>query len=692
MRACFFLAAALLAAAAAAAQPPDTPDPLRYLEDASDPRTQQMLSEQGARARAVLDAIPGRGEMLARVRALSEAGPMVTRVKLGGSRVFYARLEAGAATASLYVREGTTGAERLLLDPARLDPRRPAAIHGFSPSPDGRHVAVGISAGGDMTLRVIAVDGARLLPFEIDRAPRVDDVAWHPDGRSFYYARVPEGDAQRRRTAHARIYRHVLGRETARDEIVFAAGVGGAREVPEHAIASLHLPAESRHAYAVVREGERRDLAVHVADQRDLAAGKPRWHRLAGPEDEVLAIEGWRDDLYVLSRHNAPRHRLLRLRGDAASLAAARPVVPQGEAVIEAFGLARDAIYLKTQVGGAERLERLTLGLLGAKAPEYIRTPFDTAISQLVTHPRAPGALLRLQGWIEPPAVVQVEPGSGNLKRTPIQPPSPLDFSAMDEVRLYATGHDGTRIPVTLVYRKATRLDRQNPLLLTAFGSHGVTPAPRFDPALMAWLERGGIFAVAHVRGGGEYGGEWHRAGRQSLKRNTVLDFLAAAEFVVRYGFTNPRRLAIAGTGAGGIPVGAALVRRPELFAAAIAHDPLMDLARFEALPGGAAHVAEFGSASTAEGLQSLLELSPYHNIQGLTAYPAVLLTSARDDAPIEPWQPAKMALMLQAVTTSGKPVLLRMDPEPGREGDRRGHAESLADIYSFLLWQMEAR
>ena len=688
------LCLALFFAQGASAEEPTPDDPFRYLEDASDTRTQEFFREQAARARAALDAIPGRAAMAERVRALSEGATTVTGIAVTASRVFYLKLAPQHATALLCVRDGVAGAERVLVDPSGHDRgSQRASLDWFVPSPDGRHVAYGISTAGteDSTLRVIAVDGARVLPLEIDRARYNTHLEWHPDSRSFYYARIPEGNTGTRRYANVRLYRHVLGRDTAKDEIVFAPGVGGARDVPEFVRPWVHLPLESRYAYAVAREGVRRELVVHVTLQRDLAAGKPRWHKLAGYADQVLAIEGWRDDLYLLSGRDSPRHRLLRVDGGAQSLAAARVAVPQGESVIEAFGIARDAIYLKTMVAGVDRLERMKLGLLGSKAAEYVRTPFDLAISQLVTHPRIAGALLRTQGWIDPPAVVQVEAGSGNIRKTPIQPSSPVEFAEMDEVRLYAPAHDGAKIPVTLVYRKSTRLDKQNPTLVNVYGSYGTTLSPRFDPASLAWLERGGILAMAHVRGGGEYGEEWHEAGRRGTKLNTILDALSVCEFLVAYGFTQPSRLAIQGTSAGGIPAGGSLVRRPGLFAAVVARVPLMDMLRFERSPNGPANLPEFGSIATPEGLEALRVMSSYHLVKDGTAYPAVLLTAGMNDPRVDPWQPGKMAARLQAAMPGGKAVLLRVDPDAGHGygATRAQRAEELADIYSFLLWQM---
>lgn len=687
--ACGFIAA-ILASGAQAQE--GVEDPYRFLEDASRAQTQAFFRDQAAQARASLDRIPGRAGLLQRIRALSESGTTITALQIAGNRVFYLKVAPPHVTPVLCVRDGLAAPERVLVDPERFSrPGERAAIDWFAPSPDSRHVAYGVSRGGseDSVLRVRSSDTARDLPLEIDRARFNSSLAWHPDSRSFYYARIPQAGSGRSRYANIRLYRHELGRDSARDELVFAPGVGGARDVPEFDFPSLFVPLESRYAYAIARDGVRREIAVHIAEQRDLAAGRPRWLKVAGYDDGVTAIDAWKDDLYLLTHRGAPHARVLRVDARRPDIALARVAVREGDAVIQSMALARDALYLRTMLGGVDRLERLSLGLLGSKSAEFVRIPFDTAISQLVAHPRRPGALLRLEGWIEPPTIVEVDARTGDLRRLPLQPPAAADFSAMDEVRLYALAHDGARIPVTLLYRKSTTLTGNNPTLLVGYGSYGATFSPAFEAARLAWLERGGVYAIAHVRGGGEYGEAWHNAGRKATKANTILDFIAVAEFLVKYGFTHPRRLAVMGTGAGGIPVGGAIVRRPDLFAAAVARSPLMDMLRFEVSAAGPASIPEFGSTATVEGLAALRAMSAYHQVKDGTPYPAVLLAAGINDARVDPWQAGKMAARLQAATTSGKPVLLRVDVEAGHEPASRTQREAeLADIYAFLLWQ----
>jgi prolyl oligopeptidase len=668
-------------------------DAYRYLEDANDPLTQSFFREQAEHTRAMLDRLPGRDALLKRIRSLSEFQVQVSAVSLEGSRVFYLKAAPGGVNPVLCVREGFAGAERVLVDPERFSkgPRK-AAIDWFVASPDGARVAYGVSLGGseESVLRVLEVSGARDTQLEIDRTRFSERLAWHPDNHSFYYARVPGPADSAKRYAAIRVYRHVIGRETAKDEIVFAAGVGGARDVPEFSYPSLLLPQDSKFAYAVVREGTRRELAVHATEQRELAGGKPRWRKVVGVEDGVTAVEPYRDELLLLSHKGAPRYRVLRIAAANPDLAKPRVVVPEGDTVITSIALAKDALYLRGTYGGVDRLERVPIGLLGLKKPEFVKTPFDTHIAQLETNPRRNGAVLRMQGWIEAPAVLEVDAKSGDLRDTKIQPPPVADFGEMDEVRLYATSHDGTKVPVTLVYKKTTTLNGENPTLLVGYGSYGLPVTPSFDATRLAWLERGGVLALAHVRGGGEYGEAWPRGGQKATKTNTILDFIAVAEFITKYGFTSAGRLAIEGPGAGGIPVGGALARRPDLFAAVVARGALLDMLRFEFAPSGPANVPEFGSIASRAGFDALRQMSAYHQLKDATPYPAVLLSTGMNDTQVEPWHAAKMAARLQAASTSGKPILLRVDTDAGHGPGtpRRQREEERADIYAFLLWQ----
>ncbi|HXN15818.1 MAG TPA: hypothetical protein VN878_05540, partial [Usitatibacter sp.] len=345
------LALGALAARAAAPDEAQASDPFGFLEDAGDPQTQVYLRHEAELTERALERLPGRNDLEARIRALSRSGTTVSALALAGSRVFYLKLEPERMNPVLCVRNGLDSAERVLVDPERFTREgKRAAIDWFVPSPEAHYVAYGISYGGsgDSVLRVVATDTGSDLPLAIDRARFNARLAWHPDGRSFYYTRLPETPKEAPSEANMRIYRHLIGRESASDEVVFAPGVGGAIDVPRIDYPYFVVPADSRYAYAIAREGVRPEIAVHVTEQKDLAKARPRWRKIVGVQDAVTAIEAWKDDLYLLSHRGAPRYRVLQLNASQPDLAHARVVVPQGDAVIQSMGLAADALYLRT--------------------------------------------------------------------------------------------------------------------------------------------------------------------------------------------------------------------------------------------------------------------------------------------------------------------------------------------------------
>jgi prolyl oligopeptidase len=399
--------------------------------------------------------------------------------------------------------------------------------------------------------------------------------------------------------------------------------------------------------------------------------------------------------LYLLTGKNAPRNKVVRTAVARADIATATTIVPAGDTVIRQIAVAQDALYIRELFAGVDRLQRLNFSnsvFSGGKL-EFVRLPFDLAIREIVTHPKRAGAILRLEGWTEAPRYVNIEERSANVVPLPLLPKSAVDFSAIDEVRLMVTAKDGVKVPVSLIYKKGTRLDGNNPTILRAYGAYGITLSPTFNPASLAWLERGGIIGTCHVRGGGEFGDPWHKDGQKLTKPNTWRDLIACAEYLVERKFTRTQKMAIQGGSAGGIAVGRALTERPDLFAAVVPSVGLLDALRAEFTPNGPPNIPEFGSVKTADGFKGLWMMSAYHHVREGTQYPAVLLMHGVNDPRVEVWQSAKMAARLQAATANVKnaePVLLRLDYDAGHGvGSTRAQRNGeLADVYAFLLWK----
>jgi prolyl oligopeptidase len=651
------------------------------------------MKGQADYTRSVLDGLPLRAELLGRVKELDNAGSLVLSAQRWGGKLFYLRSDPGKDTYKLYVAGGLKGKERLLVDPEALaSGDKHFSIDYFAPSRDGRLVAYGLSpSGSEMSvIHVIESATGRELPDVIDRA-RYASISWQPDGRSFFYKRdrkLPPDAPDTERFIKARVHLHTLGAPPDSDPAVFGYGVSPEITVPDEAFPSVYSPPSGQHVFAVVEHGVQQELTVYVARRSAVAGEKTPWKKLLDTEDEVTDFDVRGDDLYLLSHHGAPRFKIVRTSLTRPDIAHASAVVLEGDSVVRRFVVAKDALYVQQLDGGLGRLLRVPFQG-GTAAP--IALPVEGTVRELSAQPEEPGALFRLTSWTVSPELCVFDPKIGKVLDTGIIPPGTVDFSAITSEEVKARSADGTLVPLSIVRRKDLAKDGSHPTLLEGYGAYGVTREPAFDPMGLAWLERGGIFAVCHVRGGGEYGEDWHRGGKLLTKTSSIKDFVACAQYLVDEKLTSPARLAGEGTSAGGIVIGGAITRSPDLFAAAVIRVGMTNALRFEQIPIGPFNTSEFGTVKTREGFQVLWDIDAYHHVEPGTRYPAVLLTTGITDPRVSPWQAAKMAARLQAATASGKPVLLRVDYGSGHGiGSTKSQLEAeRADKYAFLLKEL---
>jgi len=393
-------------------------------------------------------------------------------------------------------------------------------------------------------------------------------------------------------------------------------------------------------------------------------------------------------DVYLLTHKYAPLFRVLWIRADAPDLARAEVVVPESHAVVMSIGTAQDALYVQERESGLGQVRRVPYGSTGGTR---IALPNDGAIWVIATDRRKPGVVFPLESWIRPPLWYRYDPGDKRVHDTGLLPPAPLDVRTFESAEVDVPSHDGVLVPLSIMYRKGLARNGSNPTLLDGYGAYGFSYDPYFDPLRLAWLERGGVFAVAHVRGGGENGEAWHESGKIATKPNTWKDFIAGAEYLVKNGYTSSDRLAGTGTSAGGIMIGRAITERPDLFRAAVPRVGVLNALRTEHEPGGPANIPEFGTTTTEEGFRALREMDAVEHVRPGTRYPAVLLTAGLNDSRVEAWQPAKMTAVLRERTASAYPVLLRVasDAGHGMGLTKAQEVEEAADTYAFLLWQL---
>jgi prolyl oligopeptidase len=662
-------------------------DPYRWME-AKGPDLSEYLKAENDRTRAILDSIPGRAALQARLKELLDTTNVSRDVMVHHGAYFYQKTPPGANSAKLYAR--VNGVERVLVDPDTMTgPRQ--AISYFVPSDDGTLVAVGLAAGGSEAADVHVVDVAtgKMLP---DVATRADFgvTSWSDDGKAFYYfKRQPVGpnDPPTAKYLNIRTYRHVLGLPERSDLAVFGAGVNRRVSIAPTVFAALGVSPETPYISGVLIDGVDRFMTYYVAPKSALS-GPPaaiRWKLVITQADKVTSASVHGSTVYALTAKDAPRFRVVQFPVTG-SFAQATDVIPAGTRVIDSIATASDALYVQSREDGLGRITRI--GYDGTRSE--IPLPVNGTVSNLTAEFDRPGFIAQLESWTSSPLWYAYDPATKTLADTKLDPPSPVDYSSVvaDEVKVLAA--DGTQVPLSIVHRRDLKLDGSNPTLLYAYGSYGISIDPGFAASRMAFLERGGILAFAHVRGGGEYGEEWHLAGKDAKKVNTVTDFIDCAHWLIANKYTSPGKLGARGGSAGGIPMGGAIDRAPQLFAAILDEVPVSDQLRIETTPNGPPNIPEFGSVKTEAGFRNLYATSPVHHVVKGTTYPAVLLTTGINDPRVDPWQAAKMAATLQDATGGDRPILVRVDYDAGHGyGSSRAQTVALTtDEYTFLLWQ----
>jgi prolyl oligopeptidase len=666
-------------------------DPYRWMENDKDRDWLPFLKAENDHARAVLDRLPARSSLLKRIQQLSGDTVTTSRVQRAGGLIFFSQRPRGADNYKLFVREGgAQGRDRVLIDPTVTGVvNGHVSLDWWRASPDGRHVVYGLSKNGseDSTLYVLAVADGSVLS---ERIANTEDAnpRWLDDGSGFFYNQLTGvvGTPERYLDSLARFHR--LGTDSGKDPVLMKRGL--TPEVAYDKIQSPHIVTFAGSAHAILLLSDvRPESRGYIAPLADILAGRARWVPFATFEDEVTDVELDGGDLYLLVNKGTPRGRLVKTSAAAPNLAKAAEAVPQGTDVIELIARARDGIYMRIMDGGINRLRRL--GRDGRVSE--IALPFDGTIGSVNTVHNEDGALISLGGWLTPTGIYSVDT-AGRLADTGITPKPDIDVSAYETRRLFATAKDGTKIPYTLIYRKGLKLDGSAPAWISAYGSYGLSAfTPAFAGRSLALVDAGAIVGYANVRGGGEYGREWHQAGQLVNKPNTWRDLIVVCEELCEKKYTSPKHLAIGGRSAGGITVGRAMTERPDLFAAVVDGVGWSNPLRYVVEQNGYGEEPEWGAINDAAGYRALRTIDSYQSVKDGTPYPAVLLTTGVTDPRVAPFHVAKMTARLQAATSSGKPILLRVDYDAGHGiGSTRSQQDrEAADTYAFLLWRLRS-
>jgi prolyl oligopeptidase len=664
-------------------------DPYRWMESES-PEWEAYARAQGAYTAKILAEIPGRDALYAAISKNSGAVTAVGAVQTGGTKIFTEVRPAGASLAKLFVRDGITGTDRLLIDPATLTQAGTHfALDWWQTSPDGSHVAYGISPGGSeqSTTHVLVTDTGAVLPEAISRTAE-GAPNWLDDSSGFFYNRYqdvpPDSNSYEEDSA---VWLHMLGTDIATDKKILAKGSSPAVAVQDIDSPFIVTTYGAPIVIGLIVSGVQNEIAAYVAPLASAVAAKPAWTQICTAADNVTAVAVRGQSIFLLSHENASRFKVLQTTAASPHVSNALQVVPQSSSVIQNIVAARDALYILDLDAGLSGLRRLA----DDGTVSSIQLPFTGAIDSetIYADTQQDGVWFILSGWVHPQAVCYAGP-DGKVTVTDIAPKSPIDVSPYMSEEIFAPARDGTPIPLSLVYRKGLKRDGKAPLWLDAYGSYGIVNGPAFLARYLPFLDLGGVFAVAHVRGGGELGEDWHLAGQKLNKYNTWRDDIDCANYLIKQHWTSRKHLAIVGGSAGGITVGRFMTEDPSLAAVVIDQVGSSNPLRAEFSPNGPPNIPEFGSVTTESGFHALLKMDAYQHVHDGVKYPSVLLTTGLHDPRVSSWEPTKMTARLQAATASSNPILLRVDADAGHGygSTRAQRDQELADTVAFIMWR----
>ena len=662
-------------------------DPYQWLEKDDDPEVKAWSAAQNQRTRDYLDKLPDRAAIEKQLTEwYAKTSPSYSSLVSRPDILFAMKFQPPKQQPMLVTLTSADDlkSEKVVLDPNVLDAKGTTAIDWFVPSLDGNYVAVSLSKGGseDGTLHIYEAAKAKALPDTIGHVqyPTADgSAAWNADGTGIYYTRFPrQGERpEADLNFYQQVYFHKLG--TADTEDIYSIG----KDFPRIAEVVLEASRDGKYILATVANGDGGDFSHY------LLGPDGNWKQITQFSDQIKAARLGRDNaVYLLSRAGAPRGKILRLPIETPELRSAVEIVPTGEPVIERIVPTADALYTGDLLGGPSQIRRFELD---GKNETIIPIAKISAVQEMVAL-EDNSLLFRDVSYTGPAAWFHCVQGKTEPVKTALRSTSPVSFADIEVTREFATSKDGTKIPLNVIRKKGTKQDGQNPTLLYGYGGYGISIAPNFDFTRRIWFDRGGVYVVANIRGGGEFGEEWHKAGNLTKKQNVFDDFAAAAEYLIKQKWTRPEKLGIQGGSNGGLLMGAMIAQHPDLVRAVVSSVGIYDMLRVELAPNGAFNVTEFGTVKDPEQFKALYAYSPYHHVVDGTKYPSVLMMTGANDGRVAPYHSRKMTARLEEATKSDNPILLRTSSSAGH-GQGTALSERIkqvADIYSFLFAQLD--
>jgi prolyl oligopeptidase len=663
-------------------------DNYRWLEDGTSPATQKWVEEEMTYTHAMLDPLPGRDAIHKRLTELLSIGS-ISQPQIGGKYYFYTRREGMQNQPVLYVREGSaeakgTGKDRVLLDVNQLAADGTIALDWYQASENGKYLAYGTSPSGSemSTLHIIETKTGKTLPDTIERT-RACSMAWMLDNSGFYYTRYPKkGDVPDGQEMYNRhVFYHELGSDPATDPLIFGEG-----RDPEDWPA-VNLDNDGRLLLITEQEGWTKTEIFLM----DLKRGTPPI-RITTGKDFLYSATAYNGRLYITTNEDAPRYRVFMAEAGNYERDDWKEIIPQTDAVLQGAAVWGGKIFAQYEQNAASQLKIFDID--GTKLKDLMLPALGTVYGTEGRWDRDE-IFYGFLSFTVPPTVYRYDLKTGATTQwAKVDAPS-IDPTAYEVEQEWFHSKDGTKVPMFVVYKKGLKKDGRNPALLTGYGGFNVSMTPNFSRTAYLWMEHGGVYAVANLRGGAEFGEDWHRAGMLEKKQNVFDDMIAAAEHLIAEKYTDKDHLAVQGGSNGGLLMGAMITQRPDLFRAVVCQVPLLDMLHYQNFQIAKLWVPEYGSSDKPDQFKWLYAYSPYHHVKAGEEYPAILFMTADTDTRVDPMHAKKMAAEMQDEAKNGasktRPILLRIESKAGHGAGKpvTKQIEEFTDVYSFLFWQL---
>src|SRR5258706_4418250 len=633
-------------------------DRYRYLENGDDPDTKQYVEQELAYTRTVLDPLPGRDSINARLSQLLTIGT-VGAPQIGGNYYFYTRREGNQNQPVLYVREGLKSADRVLVDVNKMSTDGTVALDWWFPADDGKYVAYGTSPNGseEGTLRIVESATGKLLPDTIERT-RFASVAWKKDNSGFYYTRHPKkGDVPAgEEVYHVKVFYHEMGSDPAKDALIFGEG-RNAQDIP-----GVGLSEDGRWLLITVFQGwSKSEMYL-----QDLASKNPPVELTTGKEF-LYSADFFKGKLYITTNEDAPHYRVFVADATNPKRENWKELIPPSDAVLQGASLTGGKLFAQYEHNASSELKVFDLG--GKKLAD-IPLPTIGTVFAIGGKWDSNEVFFGFQSYTVPPSVYRYDLNGGKTSLwAKVDAPS-IDPSAFEVQQVWYNSKDGTRVPMFVVSKKGIEKNGKNPVLLTGYGGFNVSETPTFSRSMHLWMEHGGIYAVANLRGGAAVGEDWHRAGLLEKKQKVFDDFISSAQYLIAQKYNDKNHLSILGGSNSGLLMCAMITQRPDLFRAVVCAVPLLDMLRYQNFQIAKLWIPEYGSSEDAKQFEWLYAYSPYHHVKAGQEYPAILFMTGDTDTRVDPMHAKKMAALMQAEAKNGasqqKPILLRIETKAG--------------------------